>query len=361
MRVLTQPATWTLADLQSHLQGAIELELGTIPLYLQAYYSINTTNASSATTAVATAIVNVASEEMLHLELACNVLNAIGGTPVLTGSAAPTYPSVLGYIQPPLTLNLQTLSFAQLGTFLQIELPNWLDPFFDTDTGPENAYDSIGEFYDAIETGLNEVNQFLPASENTKQKTNNFSFDGTTYLDSVPVTDLQSAVNALTTIVEQGEGTSQTDDDQPSPEQGMLAHFYAFQSALDTMSGNLVPVYPIVPNPASPSWTYDEQDGNLLTFFDGCFTYFIQSLETQFNTAGSSLSLDPMWDLGGAVSYIMSQPYGDTGLVLAPRWLFTASLNNPTALQNAWNALTSAQQANTNLQALAKDCGVTVS
>src|SRR5688572_14770508 len=107
MQVLAQPSRWTLADLQSHLQGAIELELGTIPLYLQAYFSIDATNAGTATTTVQTSIRNVASEEMLHLELVCNLLNAVGGKPVLTGRAAPTYPSTLAYINPPLTLNLQ--------------------------------------------------------------------------------------------------------------------------------------------------------------------------------------------------------------------------------------------------------------
>jgi len=61
------------------LQNAIELEHSTIPPYLYALYSL----APGANKEVAEIIESVVIEEMLHITLASNVLNALGGTPVL--------------------------------------------------------------------------------------------------------------------------------------------------------------------------------------------------------------------------------------------------------------------------------------
>ena len=72
-------AITTLNDLRAHLQWAIELEHATIPPYLCALYSIK----PGKNTDAAAAITSVFVEEMLHLTLAANVLNAIGGAPVI--------------------------------------------------------------------------------------------------------------------------------------------------------------------------------------------------------------------------------------------------------------------------------------
>ena len=70
----------------------MQLEHATIPPYLTALYSIHPgTNADAAHV-----IRVVAVEEMLHLTLAANVLNAVGGTPDLTApDFVPTYPAHL--------------------------------------------------------------------------------------------------------------------------------------------------------------------------------------------------------------------------------------------------------------------------
>ena len=61
--------------LHRHLHAAMQLEHATIPPYLTALYSIH-----PGTNAAATQIVRaVAVEEMLHLTLAANVLNAVAG------------------------------------------------------------------------------------------------------------------------------------------------------------------------------------------------------------------------------------------------------------------------------------------
>src|SRR4051794_4589696 len=76
------------ATLLSWLQTAIELELSTIPPYLVALLSIrNTANREAADLIRGTMI-----EEMLHLALVANVLNAVGGTVQLGPDNIPSYP-----------------------------------------------------------------------------------------------------------------------------------------------------------------------------------------------------------------------------------------------------------------------------
>ncbi|MFD0633804.1 ferritin-like domain-containing protein [Catenulispora yoronensis] len=87
----------TLEDLKAALQLAIGLELSTIPVYLTGLYSIReNTNTDAAQT-----IRSVVMEEMLHMTLAANVLNALGEPPSTNPvdfqdrkhlSPIPTYP-----------------------------------------------------------------------------------------------------------------------------------------------------------------------------------------------------------------------------------------------------------------------------
>lgn len=67
-------------ELVSYLNAALALEHATIPTYLTAYYSIRSTTNSDA----AHILRVVAVEEMLHLTLVANVLNAVGAVPDLT-------------------------------------------------------------------------------------------------------------------------------------------------------------------------------------------------------------------------------------------------------------------------------------
>ena len=75
----TRTAIRTIDDLRRHLQWAIELEHSTLPPYLCALYSLDAQRNPDAVEVVASVFV----EEMLHLTLASNLLNAVGGRPVL--------------------------------------------------------------------------------------------------------------------------------------------------------------------------------------------------------------------------------------------------------------------------------------
>ena len=115
-----------LEELRNHLQYAIGIELATIPAYLYALYSIE----EGKNTAVAEVIQSVALEEMLHMTLAANVLNAIGGVPSpdpVTGPEAgnpiPVYPAAVPFIEQIPPIHLRRFSPEAVDTFLRIEQP----------------------------------------------------------------------------------------------------------------------------------------------------------------------------------------------------------------------------------------------
>ena len=67
----------TIEGLRKALQTAIELEHSTIPPYLYALYSLKPgTNGE-----IGRLLLSVIQQEMLHMALDCNILNAINGSP----------------------------------------------------------------------------------------------------------------------------------------------------------------------------------------------------------------------------------------------------------------------------------------
>lgn len=101
---------------QSLLQKAIEIEHSTMPLYLSAMYSINDSNS----TWTSDTIHGVVIEEMLHMTIAANVLNAIGGSPVIDSpNFVPEFPMDLPFLN--VTANLEPFSKRTVDVFKLIE------------------------------------------------------------------------------------------------------------------------------------------------------------------------------------------------------------------------------------------------
>src|SRR3954471_24254535 len=89
---VTSTGIATIDDLRQHLQWAIELEHATLPPYMTALYSIE----EGANPEAVEVIHSVFLEEMLHLTLAANILNAIDGEPQLDRPGfMPTFPTYL--------------------------------------------------------------------------------------------------------------------------------------------------------------------------------------------------------------------------------------------------------------------------
>src|SRR5262249_42907424 len=201
------------------LQQAIELEHSTIPLYLYALYSLDPAKNG----AIADLIDSVVIEEMLHMTLACNILNALGGDPVIDDPTfIPTYPGPLpGGVEAQLTVQLAPYSAAQLQSFLTIEEPeNPLD-FPVALTAAAAPVTTIGQYYAEIKKQI----AALPSGSFSGPPGNQVGPD---VMDgAIVVTDLDSANQAIDTIVQQGEGTAQLPLEAAASNQ--FAHFYRFE------------------------------------------------------------------------------------------------------------------------------------
>ncbi len=236
----------TLDQLKNLLYIAMQLEHATLPPYLTALYSIN-----FGTNPDATQILRVvAVEEMLHLTLAANVLNAVGGTPDPTREGfVPHYPTPLPSGEKDFDVPLLPFGKDALDVFLKIErgametnpalrhvrkaapAPGALALVHPED--PELHYWSIGEFYRAIEEGID----FLEGeakekgktiftddpAQRAKQVTSEYYYSGGGKI--IPVYDLKSAKAAIDLIIEQGEG----EDRGRYTKNGELAHLYRYQ------------------------------------------------------------------------------------------------------------------------------------
>lgn len=237
---MTEPSQWTITQLHEHLMAAVELELLTLPPYLTALYSLNGQSETAEEI-----FHSVVMEEMMQLTLAANVLNAVGGEPELTaGGYVPRYPAKIPFHQPE-TFQVSLLPYGQeaLTTFLAIENPSHsgLKPppasaeaavprVFEL--AVENGYKTIGEFYGAIEKGIQALDAKggLFTGETGRQIGPGIFTPDPHAGRMIEVKDLTTATEALELIVDQGEGDVKT----PGPgeifdPEGELAHYYRFK------------------------------------------------------------------------------------------------------------------------------------
>ena len=96
-------------------------------------------------------------EEMLHLTLAANLLNAVGGRPQLDiPRMLPGYPQTLPHGDRSFEIPLLRFSPEALETFLRIEQPS------SAGAPPEgDNYETIAQFYAAIKQGFRELSATL--------------------------------------------------------------------------------------------------------------------------------------------------------------------------------------------------------
>ncbi|KAB2352589.1 ferritin-like domain-containing protein [Actinomadura rudentiformis] len=219
----------TVDDLREHLQWAVELEHATLPPYLCALYSLVPERNPEAVEVVAGVFV----EEMIHLALAANLLNAVGGRPRLdTPRMLPPHPRRLPHGDPSLELSLLPFGAEALDMFLRLERPAPAGAPAEGD-----GYETIGQFYAAIEDGLRHLCDRLGERAvfrgDPARQVHAGHFRNTAGR-LIAVDDLASALQALEEIVEQGEGLSRGevwdgDRDVHHPGRDEVAHFYRFQ------------------------------------------------------------------------------------------------------------------------------------
>lgn len=236
---MAAPKITSIESLHDYLYAAMQLEHATVPPYLTALYSLKPGSNSDAYHVLRVTAV----EEMLHLTLAANVLNAVGGAPDLTRPGfVPEYPAYLPDGETDFTVSRQAFTPEALDTFLSIERPrkapddasrivkrdhvrhNRLAVQPDQ---PQLQFYSIGEFYLEIWRGVRYLHQRygdeLFSGTQDKQVTPEYFYSGGG--EVVPVSDLDSAKAALDLIAEQGEGFGGGIYDAEQE----LAHYYRFE------------------------------------------------------------------------------------------------------------------------------------
>jgi hypothetical protein len=214
--------------LREALQQAVMLEHATIPVYLYALYSIKPESLTPGRNLeVYTLLRSVVLEEMIHMSLACNILNAVGGAPVIDQPAfVPQFPGPLpGAIDNGLVVGLRPISKQRVhDEFMAIEEPE--DPLefpvggaTTLAAGATAPPTTIGQFYGAIREQIKKQGHKVFTGDPARQVSGAPFFPELT-----PVTSVKSAVAAIDLIVEEGEGTHKS----PLDQEDELAHYYKF-------------------------------------------------------------------------------------------------------------------------------------
>jgi hypothetical protein len=326
----------TLEDLRKHLQWAIELEHTTLPSYLCALYSLDAVRNPDAVEVVSSVFV----EEMIHLALAANLLNAVGGRPRLDmPHVLPPYPRRMPHGDRGMELALLPFGADALEMFLRLEQPS------PRGAPPEgNHYETIGQFYSAIEDGLRRLSDSLGEGVVFSGDPARQVAAGPFHHSSarvVQVGDLDSALAALEEIVEQGEGTGRGgvwdgDRDIFHPDRDEVGHYYRLQELKlgrryrrgdtpgtgptgEAVAVDVGGVSPMRPNPrladhapGGPIRTAQEE-------FNRVYSGLLQQLEQAFNGSpeGLGAAVGTMYAVKTQAQALMQMPDGD-GTVAGP-------------------------------------------
>ncbi|OXM68529.1 ferritin-like domain-containing protein [Amycolatopsis vastitatis] len=327
----------TIDDLRRHLQWAIELEHATIPPYLCALYSLDPVRNPEATQVVGT----VLAEEMIHLALAANLLNAVGGTPKLdTPELLPPYPHPLPHGDRSVHVHLVPFGPEALELFLRIEQPASAD-----DPPQGDGYRTIGQFYAAVEAGLRTLCDKLGEDEvfsgDPARQIGEYHLRGGGG-EVMPVRDLKSASAALAEIIEQGEGAARTDvwdgdHDVFHPEREEVAHFYRFQELRlgrryrtgdtpqsgptgEEITVDLDGVLPMRPNPRTADYPEGSPIRVAQEAFNQTYSLLLYQLEEAFNGSPDQLkdAVGTMFGLRKQALALMKLPTGDGTTTAGP-------------------------------------------
>ncbi len=316
----------SIDDLHAMLEAAIQLEHATIPPYLTALYSIYPNTNIEATATIRAVLI----EEMLHLTLAANVLNAVGKSPNLAEQGfVPDFPTYLPDGEDDFQVSIAKFSPQTLETFLNIERPSKqtsatteasqfkgcyqceniskfkLNAIIPPET-PSYRFYSIGDFYDAIIEGIDfleaqavQTNSTIFTGDPALQVSNKYYYSGGG--EVIEVVDLASAHQALELIKEQGEGHGGSVFDS----EGEISHYYRFEQLKlgqyyqpgdqpgkptgETFSVDYNKVYPIKSNPKMSDYSQASELHQAAQQFNQNYQEFLVLVTRAFNSEQSLL------------------------------------------------------------------------
>jgi Ferritin-like len=323
----------SVEDVKSAIQGAINLEFATIPIYLYAKFSILDGANSQATSLID----SVVGEEMIHMCLACNLLNAIGGAPQIT---SPTFPGYLpGDVAKDTKFHLLPFTPDAMAQAMLIEEPV---EAISVNKGVAEADLSltIGEYYTAIRDALKALDRAGKITwTGANQISDNQFFAGQLF----PITDIDTASAAIEIIVSEGEGTPQYPGNPGSPLdfQNELAHYYRFWEIAknqvlevaddgdgyrwgETLGVDWQSVYPAIPDPETYDFTHEPQAARDAQ--DACnraYSAMIDALASAFNGQPDYLGLAVrhMFQLRMAAKVALTTPL-NSGQIAGPAFVY---------------------------------------
>jgi CDGSH-type Zn-finger protein/uncharacterized Fe-S cluster protein YjdI len=309
------------------LTEAAEIEHNLMCCYLYAAWSLKTEpddGVDSATMAEikgwSRAIVDIAVDEMTHLALVANLMNAVGG---VAHFGRPNFPIAPGMLPADLVVRLAPFNRDTLQHFIYLERPEGseepdADSFKSADvyergqhgltlTPTAQDYLTVGHLYRSVEAGLKAL---------VAQRGEDKVFIGDPALQVGPdtvglnglivVTNLETACQALETIVEQGEGAS------GHSEQSHFQRFVAVREALDAHGADFRPAYPAATNPVMRHppfpegrvWVSREDARGVIDLGNAAYNHMLRCLSQGFaatDPAEKKLMIDTAIDLMMAV------------------------------------------------------------
>jgi hypothetical protein len=284
----------TVDELENHLHQAAALELSTIPLYLYAAYSIQTqgTYQWAAGMSAFRTIRSVVIEEMLHLCLVRNLLTAIGrgeGFRLYDEAIVPTYPSPMLHRVPTLMLALEPCSTDLMrDVFMPLELPAKAGA-----PAQSEQYNTIGQFYAAITLGFETLSgPQLWHDPRPDLQYNRAYWNQDGGGKPLVVTDLPSALGAITTIVEQGEGTdpgnAEVAMDPADPTFGFeeLSHYAKFKRISEGVDV-IGCVWPVPTNPTRSA--FEGSVAALAELFDAAYCYVLCMIDAIYASSNDDV------------------------------------------------------------------------
>jgi hypothetical protein len=327
-----------LEDAIPLLQMAIGIEFSTLPPYLYALYSIKPGTNPEASGRIKA----VAMQEMVHMCLACNILNALGTNPVLN---APKYPgplpgSISGGGKDPLIVHLLPFSKEAMAQAMSIEEPE--DGAIDFPhqlalAAAEPTFMTIGQFYSYLDGFL----KTLPASKWTKGRN---QIDDRQFLPGAlfAVNGYDDAHRAIQAIVSEGEGSKTS----PLDFAGEVAHYYRFAEIFNnevltkadnpkgfawvgTLGVDWNAVYPAIADPETHDFSKDPAAAQKAQDqCDEAFTRLVQELQKAVSGQTGHLgnAVRAMFDLRMAAKHALTVPLAMPTQVAGPSFRYRPDL-----------------------------------
>lgn len=341
-----------------YLQTAIELEHSTIPPYLCGMFTINEDNNPDSYFLIRSVVM----EEMLHMTLACNVLNAVGGSPVIDKPEfIPEYPVKLDFKMRDFEVALEKFSPSMIETALKIEEPaddvqlpvkvmsalegirheasaRLAQPDLEVQEG-DSEIDipalTIGEFYEMVIQMLRVLCEVF-GEENVFNGDPGLQINSKHYYGSggtiIEVIDLATAIAALQLIVDQGEGAPMPNlkaGKMHYADRSELGHYYKFNEIKhghyyqpgddpNVPTGKILPVnyaaaLPMYPNPKEDDFAEGSELRSRARQFNVIYSGLLHHLHCAFNGKQELLrqAIITMYELRYSAVALLNVPMPD--------------------------------------------------